>query len=413
VALPTILVNSTGGSDTAASGAGPATALSGSAASFTGDQVIVDGSVSGVATDGSAVLYMVTSTGVKFFKITAHNGIDTLTVTPNPAGTNSGLAWAIGGKRASLTSASSLLLVNNGGAAADAKPGWVIEFESGHTETKTSRLDIYVSGNTTDGPFTIRGASGADVKPVFTLSGGTSDMVVRGSYILLKDFSIAGASSATNFLLDVNLYNRYEGLTVSGFSGILFQGGSVPLTSCHIIGCELNGGSTGIWASQNLKIIGNRIHDQTANGIVGAGSLSGLTIAHNLIHRCGADGVYIDQGRTDAFAAVNIFGNTVTDCTIDGIDYTGDGDGLAALTIINNLLTANGGYGLKFTSLTANKVLARGPFIRANNTHGNTSGACNLAGVLEDDAGLDPDFAADFTPQNEALEGTAFPTTLP
>src|SRR5688500_18477061 len=100
----TILFNSSTGSDTAASGAGPATALTGTAASYSGSGFTLDGSpdLSGVVA-GTAILYVATSTGRKFFDITSvDDGANTVTVVTAPAGTATGLTWAIGGKRATF-----------------------------------------------------------------------------------------------------------------------------------------------------------------------------------------------------------------------------------------------------------------------------------------------------------------------
>src|SRR5262245_38170373 len=112
--LPTILVDSTTGSDTAASGAGPATALTGSAASTSADglTVTLDGSpdLTNVATDGSHAVFLNDSTaGARNFgKITAKDNVaKTVTVTNAFGASLSGKSWAIGGKRASIGSTTS------------------------------------------------------------------------------------------------------------------------------------------------------------------------------------------------------------------------------------------------------------------------------------------------------------------
>lgn len=417
MALPVILVNATGGSDTAASGAGPATALTGSNASFAAAVVTLDGSpdLSGVAVDGSHALYLLTSTGVRFFKITAKDdGADTVTVTPNPAGTATGLTWAIGGKRASIGSASSVLLFDNGGAAGDMGAGWVVEMESGHTESLSARIDYRGPGDTTDGPKILRGPAGAATRPVITT---TNDFVQRDDYWRFVDFDLTG-SGATDAFVQVGSVTRLEGLLISGFSGVLIQrSGATGVQGCQVLGCHLSGGSVGIRADQNAHVVGCRIEGQSSHGIAttsGGAALAGLTIASNLIYGCGGDGVHVEQTRTDSFASVVIDGNTIDDCTGDGIEYSGDNDGINGLAVLNNLLTNNGGYGLNFASLTAAKVLARNAVIKGNTTFGNTSGACNLSGVLEGGTTTDPDYvnagAGDYTPQEATLEGTAFPT---
>ncbi len=136
MAYPTIVFNNSTGSDTAASGAGPATALTGTSASFTGSVVTLDGSpdLTNVATDGSHVLYLVTSTGRKFFTINAKdNGADTVTLDDAPAGTASGLSWAIGGKRSTLHNTDSKLIIT-----ADGKKGWTLEVQYTGTDYQSN-----------------------------------------------------------------------------------------------------------------------------------------------------------------------------------------------------------------------------------------------------------------------------------
>ena len=402
MALPTILINSATGSDSAASGAGPATALTGTAASTNagGTIVTLDGSpdLSGVATDGSHVIYLADSTaGARNFgKITAaDNGAKTVTVANAFGGSLSGKSWAIGGKRASLLGSVSYKLLDNNGTNGDAMAGWIIEMQSGHTETRSSRANIYRAGDTTDGPIIVRGEAGAATRPVLTFSGAGSDIVLRANYHVLRDFTMTGTSSASSCIIDVGTAGHYiDGLKISGFSGVLIEGGtSTGMYNMHVVNCELSGGSVGVKVQQNAAVLGNYIHGQTSHGISGpSANLTGTLIANNIIAGCGGDGINLVQARTDNYSAVRVLGNTIDGCTGDGIDYTGDNDGLSGLTIVNNILSNNGGYGVNFTSLTATKVLARAVMATHNNTYNNTSGACNLSGVLKNDPGLNPTY---------------------
>lgn len=111
MAVPTILIDNSSGSDTAASGAGPATALHGTGAATTASGSTVDLSadspnLSGVATDGSALLWVQSSSGRQASPITAvNNTTKVVTVSDTYANTESGKTWAIGGKRATLDDA--------------------------------------------------------------------------------------------------------------------------------------------------------------------------------------------------------------------------------------------------------------------------------------------------------------------
>lgn len=407
MAFPVILVDSATGSDSQASGAGPATALFGTGDASTdgaGTTVTLTAGtdLTNVLTDGSHVIYLADATaGARNFgKITgkAGSGGATPTVTvANAFGLSlSGKSWAIGGRRASLFSDSnSYKLVENNGGNGDLLPGWIVELQSGHTETRSSDINLRRAGDTTDGQIVVRGASGT--MPVVTLSGAGTELIFRNNYWCLKDFHLAGSGGATNAMVDASVPGggiRIEGLKISGFSGTLIDGtASGGIRIMNVIGCELDGGATGVRVTQNARVIGNYLHGQTSNAIESPSSaLTGLTIASNLIVGAGGDGIKLTQTRTDQFSGVAIIHNTIDDCTGDGIDYTGDNDGLHSLTIYNNILSNNGGYGINFASLTAAKVLARGPFISNNNTYNNTSGASNLSGVLQNDPGLDPTF---------------------
>lgn len=155
----TIRINALAGTANA-SGAGPTTAITGSNASYSSKTVTLDGSptLSGVATDGTHVLYLQTSTGRRFFTIVGVNdGADTVTVSEDIAGTASGLSWAIGGSCSSI----------NSYLQADVKDSWVIELES--------NLEVSSSLNFNIGTFTIKSDTDNLVR---TIKGDSTDVIV-------------------------------------------------------------------------------------------------------------------------------------------------------------------------------------------------------------------------------------------
>src|SRR5262245_57151438 len=86
MSLPIIQINNSTGSDTAASGAGPATALTGTLAATHANTTanITDAvDLSGVATDGSAALWVLSSSGRQFSKI---RGCDSIGEKTNELG---------------------------------------------------------------------------------------------------------------------------------------------------------------------------------------------------------------------------------------------------------------------------------------------------------------------------------------
>jgi len=156
MATTNTLFNNASGSDTAASGAGPTTALFGTAASYSGSVFTLDGTpnLSGVATDGSHVIWVQTSTGRQFFTINAvDDGANTVTVDDAPAGTTTGLTWGLGGKRQTVGNTDSRLLFST-----DAKAGWTITLEDDQPAL-TSVLVCTAKGDTTNGPIIFQGDS--------------------------------------------------------------------------------------------------------------------------------------------------------------------------------------------------------------------------------------------------------------
>lgn len=201
-AWPIIKVDSASGSDTAASGAGPATALTGSAASTDpgGTVVTLDGSpdLSGVNTDGSHVIFLSNASGRKFAAINA-KGANTVTVEQAFTGSQSSLSWAIGGVRATVFGTDSFRLLQ---LSPESSGGWVVEMQSGHTESNTSSRAIYATNDATGGLFTLRGESGAATVPVVTT---TNYFRHYANGFVYKDFEIkTDASPALETIFSSN-----------------------------------------------------------------------------------------------------------------------------------------------------------------------------------------------------------------
>jgi hypothetical protein len=400
-----ILFNSSTGSNTAASGLGPATAITGSNAAHTNGAASTTITLTNTP-DLSGVqagdMLWINSTR-KFSVISAvDNGAKTVTVDDSfNIASGSAVSYAIGGKRLSLAGSSTLYA--SGG---DIKAGWILEMESAYTETFASRLDYYPLGDTTNGPVILRGASGVGTKPVLTFNN--CDFVTRNKYNVLKDFSLVGTGGATTCFVDIGGFYRYEGLTISGFSGELIGRGGSGVDSSQIIGCHLTGGSVPIRVTQNCFVAFNRIINPTSHGISApSANLSGLTILQNYISGAGGDGINVNQGRTDMFAAVRIAQNRIYNCTGNGIEYGGDNDGLAGLSCLLNILVDNGGYGIEFVSITANKILARMPFLYGNAFYSNTSGEVSPSGVGENHITLSGDPFVDAASGDFNINNTA------
>jgi hypothetical protein len=435
--FPIILVDSATGSDTTASGAGPATALSGTTNAATdaaGLVVTLPAStvLSGVATDGSHCLFLDDSTaGARNFgKITATAGsggaTPTVTVSDAFGSSLSGKSWAIGGRRATFYGTASRKLCENNAGAGDAMPGWAIEMQSGHAETIAATVNTRRAGNTTSGAITVRGVAGAATRPVLTFSAGGNGFVPRGHYQVFRSFDVLDtnghtltvfncgtlsycsivdlrAADPTNypamFVDELCQGSKVAGCKVrTGGKGIRIS--AVPGAPATVEGCDLRCGNTAIDAS-------------------GCDPL-GLHVVGNLIHETAGVGILVDLAAQGIGRSITVSRNTVDGCTggtSDGIQVAGGtAEAMLNLRIEDNLLTNNGRYGLNFASasVTDGLLSADAPLIRNNNTYNNASGAYKsaTAGYAYNacpwaigDPGADPTYTSgsDWTPTNTAV----------
>lgn len=390
MAHPTILFNNGTGSDTLASGAGPGTALTGTSASYSTTTVTLDGSpdLSGVATDSSHVLYLATSTGRRFFKITGtDNTAKTVTVHTAPTGTASGLSWAIGGKRKTIEDTNSRLLFST-----DIMPGWTVNLEDDQPAV-TSAVACSVAGDTTSGYITLQGTGGTRLLTSATnntsmLSGGLSYWVVQN----LK-FTSTAATKTSSYGVNLNA----DGV----LSPVIFK-------SC-IFGDATNKLQSGIFrytatASRHAYFLNCEAANCIGNGLESAGGSSGgISCVNCYIHDNGGRGVQIkfsSQNGTCAFlhcvisnnSSVGIESNNdvsnssrllISNCTIhnnssDGIKINAAVNFAAAL-IFNNMITKNGGYGINYSASAADlqALSDHNNYGNASDSTANTSGAVN------------------------------------
>ncbi len=392
MAYPTILFNNGTGSDTLASGAGPATALTGTSASYSTTTVTLDGSpdLSGVATDSSHVLFLITSTGRKFFKITGKDDVaKTVTVHVAPTGTASGLSWAIGGKRKTIEETNSRLLFS-----ADVLPGWTINLEDDQPAV-TSSVACSIAGDTTDGAITLQGTGGrrlvtSATNNVSPLSGGLSYWIVKN----LK-FTSTAATKTSSYGVVLNADST--------------AGSPVCFDSC-IFGDATNKLQIGVFRSataQRLGVFTNcEVTSCISHGITNTGGANGgvrLAINNCYIHDNGGSGVQVSFGTsTNTFVNCVIANNTskgievlgpsnnttsqlISNCTIhnngsDGISINNATNFTGAI-ISGNMITKNGGYGINYSGSGVGdgiKGLIDGNnYGNASDSTANTSGSVN------------------------------------
>lgn len=395
MAYPTILIDSATGSDSAASGAGPTTALTGTAAStdVAGTVVTLDGSpdLSGVATDGSHVLYLAVATaGARNFSaITAtDNSAKTVTVANAYTGSLSSLSWAIGGKRASIGSSTSIKLASNNSTAGDAMPGWTIQMASGHTETMSSSLDWRRAGDSTDGPIIFQGEPGAATRPVLTFSNNGNCIVCRGAGQVYQYFDMANTNATKTASVAVTSGSNgpaiLRGLKIAHSTNKFWKGVSVGNGGYKVLDCEVGYcANVGIDFANQLAIAHNcYIHHCTSHGIVISSAAIACNLIGNVIAYNGGDGVNSGlTGGSYAYAAV-VMHNTFHGNTGDGVEFTANSVRTFHDTdFYNNIFSYNGGYGVNYSGASASDTAALFNLLifRGNNFYQNTSGKYNLS----------------------------------
>ncbi len=436
MALPIILIDSATGSDTAASGAGPATALTGSAASTSGDglTVTLDGSPSltNVATDGSHVIYLAdTTAGARNFgKITGKDdGAKTVTVNLAFGLSLTNKSWAIGGKRAALTSSTTKKLYDNNGGAGDMAAGWILQLASGHSETGVTTTQTFRrAGDATDGPVVLRGESGYTTLPLLRWNANVSGLTLGVDYIFIQDLDLQNSSATITSADAIVLSNGISNVLIQGVkaadqtnnwrNGIIFNSNNhAPIT---IIGCNLGWCTTsGITATNQPTIAYNYIHDGTAVGIIASNGPH--NIIGNIIARNGAAGVRCPTGAVGSCICWNTFdANTGSHVDIEDVAV-----GAEQFSIINNILSNGLAYGINFSGgwdLTDVKSVALA--LIGNVFYNNSSGDSSITSLIASHgtnnvSGINPDYQdaanGNFTPRNFALLGKAYPVggTIP
>ena len=379
---PTFVYNNSTGSNTEASGSGPGdgttagTAQFGTAASYSGLVVTLDGSpdLSAVVADDTCGLWLETDSGRRFFSLTAvDDTAKTVTVGETVAGTATGLNWAIGGKRSNPFSDRLYLF----GGTSNIGNLWTIDLEyTGSNYVFSSKAVISSSGSTTTGrkrlistsstPPTIEGneSSGGSSRPTIEISGnnwyfenikfvrnrgsGSSNYAIRvineddeGHHFHKCTFSSHGDSGGgvygdlackiffTECLFDAEGAGTFVGIHTA-------TGGSDRDGGCFISGCYFKDGSRGIvaGASQTWNVYGN-VFDDNGIGIYVDVSDRGqsVTVLNNVFYACG-DGIHVEHANNDS--GMVVAGNIFDSCTSYALEMIGVGALVQSNVFYNN-----------------------------------------------------------------------------
>lgn len=425
---PIVLIDSATGSDTAASGAGPATALTGTAASTSADglTVTLDGSpdLTNVLTDGTHVIWLndTTANARNFAAIVAKDNVaKTVTVvTTTPFAFNlTGRSWAIGGRRASIGSTTSRRLVEQS-TIGDWMPGWRCRFMSGHSETLTATLNLRRAGNLTDGPMYFEVDPNASVQPTLTWSSSSSGLTVAGTSKRISGFKLRNTNATKGSFAAIVINNAVQNIVVEhnliGESGAGWANGIIYSSNNHghvdVIGNEIAFCTTaGINLSGLTQVSANYIHDMTSHAII-FGATATAIITGNVLAGIGGDAVRTGT----AIGGVVLIGNVIHSVTGNGLNVLDVTLTTEHVTVFNNSFSSVTGFGITWGA-SADAALFVGTHIRNNNFHQCTAGASSPSDLVQSgQLALDPQFvnaaAGNFTIGNTGLTSQAFPDAI-
>ena len=377
--FPTLVFNSGTGSDSAASGAGPATAVTGTTNAVTSSTTVTfagSPDLSGVAQDGTAVLWV---NGVGFVRISTVDNVAKSCVVETALTCSAGTSFAIGGKRATFDNTESrrLFAATSSPTALGASGRWTLQLEDDQALTSTITLaftagtgwlNIYSDGATRR---TIScNASGAAIFSCNTANRIRYKRInFRHTHATTKGYAFTHSSS-TQVELREGICGDSGGTDCpSGLSTRTGGGGVLTMYDFSVLRC----GSIGINGTTTVYMYGCEVSRCGGAGISpGAGE---MVICNSIIAHNSGDGINSSATGGNTIP-VQVIGCTIHGNTGDGIEFTGNN--CVNHTILNNSITANGGYGLKFSGTTPHDaVVEYNNFGNASDSTNNTSGSAS------------------------------------
>lgn len=388
MAYPVIKFNTSTGNDSLSSGAGPDDPVNGSGASLnattTVDLSADNPDLSTIATDGSAVLWVETTSGRKFSQITGvDDSLKTVTVNTAYSVTESTKNWAIGGKRSEIDDTGSRRVFQ------DAQALWTIEIET--DQTITSSIPVTSTVSYTDGRVMVRG-SDPDNRPIITAGGdynhfqGTSNSSANYAFSHLQFQNTDATVSASQVALTYRdggewlVYNCVFGDETNRLYGAVSvsTGGSAVFTC---IDCEFKYLERGPYATTSTndgryaKYINCYSHH---NGSMGF-ELVGKAICVNCIsHSNDGHGIYLQGGAEDRVGCVT---NCIIDNNGQSAIYIENNQSL--YVIFGNIMSNNGEYGIRSSETLEYNELCSYVSYNAfyNNASGNVNDTTSVQGV--------------------------------
>lgn len=424
-----IVFNNSTGSDTAASGLGPATAVADTAAAHTSGALntsitlLNSPDLSGVQVGD--LLWLKTASGRQFSVISfVDNGAKTLSVDNGfTISSGSPVDYAIGGKRATLDNADSRMLLS------DLTKTDYNSFEIEYTGTNYTLSSVWffdgfgggVRITGTGGRPTIEQTANAGIfhgKGIFGFAQFIADNLrfINTNATKTSAYGLGWNDGSNWYVIgcifgsDTSSERLLTSMTRAGGS----ESRSLFLFDCQIINTTSNGFLSGNANINTVSLIGCHIRDCAGNGIL-VGDPGGSVIAINtVIENCGGRGICVNG--QDMAKVIN--------CTIHGNGSHGiqlnasAGSGTPSGEIINNNITGNNGYGI-----IAGSNQSEVNFVADYNNFG-TGGTANVSGPRQNfpagvhDLAVDPGYtsvaSSDFSigPNVKALGFPIAPTTI-
>ena len=336
-----IIFNNVTGSDTAASGLGPAVAVTGSGASTTSASNVVTG-INTTGVSPGDLLWVQSSSGRQFSIIATVDSGAQVTCDNTFDNTESGRTWAIGGKRATIDNADSRRLLNPDGVGG----GLTVELENTGT-------DYYVTASIVLDRITITG------DPVTrTVVNSTHNGYLFGSYYstsFIKNLHLKcsaatktstigichthnqGSHVCDNLVFDAtDNWNYAFGFTALAGGSMTIRNTKVynTITAVHYTGataffenCIFKDNQTDCIVSYNnpMYIYGCQFLNTGGIAIKHTGNPGGVMMIVNCIFNGGTIGLHMytyTQAWRTGFMANCILANFTTQAVTDGTSYT-------------------------------------------------------------------------------------------
>ena len=344
MALPTIVFNSSG-SDTQASGAPSSfTAIFGTAAATAANTSVtlsVDApDLSGVAVDGTAAIWVNSSSGRQWSRITAIDNVTkVVTVATAYANTESGKTWAIGGKRSTL--AGSLR------AGQDWEAGWSIDVQTDQTLTAAQNVFVATGTETMSAPNYF--FCSQTTRATITTSTNSINLINSGSQtdpIIFRHLKFTNTAATKG---------------TAGSTGNAYTSANAAVNGVHFYDCVFDGLVSAVmldnvtnFGTNRIAMIGCEIINCTSHGVSlqfsGSGAALFATFDHCLFYNNTGDGLRLTGAAGIAFVSFCTFSTNAK-----GIDEVNTGTTTSAgYHIINSNFVSNTGAGINLPNSAYN-----------------------------------------------------------